>query len=478
MHVLKLALTVTALVPLLAAATAGASAQPAAPNQRLNILFVFIDDMGYRDLSCFGGTRVKTPEVDRLAAEGLAFDRFYVSSPICSPSRVAVLTGQYPNRWRVTSFLASREEDAKRGIADWLDPKAPTIARALQGAGYHTAHVGKWHMGGQRNVADAPHITEYGFDTFVTNFEGLGPRILPKFEKGGHGPTDTSAKFGGAGIEWVQRHKVSQRFVDRAVEEIGAARKQNKPFYINLWPDDVHSPFQPPPDLRGDGSKEAGYLGVLKELDRQLGRVFEHVRSDPALRDNTIILLASDNGHEPGAGTGGELRGQKGTLYEAGIRSPLIVWGPGRLAASAEPGTRNDRTVIAGIDLPPSLLAVAGVEAPAGVKFDGLDLSAALTGASAEPRPAPLMWVRPPDRPGPPKQRLPDLAVRDGDWKLLVARDGSRAELFDIVKDPNEETNVAAEHPDVTKRLSEAVIEWDRSIEFSAPPAPTSRVKQ
>src|SRR5687768_14794614 len=129
MHVSKLALIVTTLVPLLLATRT--SGQPAGPQPRPNILFVFIDDMGYRDLSCFGGTRVKTPEIDRLAAEGLAFDQFYVSSPICSPSRVAVTTGQYPSRWRVTSFLASREEDAKRGIADWLDPKAPTLARAL-----------------------------------------------------------------------------------------------------------------------------------------------------------------------------------------------------------------------------------------------------------------------------------------------------------------------------------------------------------
>jgi uncharacterized sulfatase len=204
---------------------------------------------------------------------------------------------------------------------------------------------------------------------------------------------------------------------------------------------------------------------VLEELDRQAGRIFERIRSDPALRDNTIILICSDNGFEPGAGTAGALRGNKGQLYEGGIRSPLIVWGPGRLATSAKPGTRNDRTVIAGIDFAPSVLALAGIGVPKDVKFDGLDMSAALSGKSSEPRPTPVMWVRPPDRPGPPKNPMPDLAIRDGDWKLLVKRDGSRAELFDIIKDPNESKNLASEHPDVTKRLTAAVTAWDKAID-------------
>src|SRR5205814_10535761 len=142
--------------------------------------------------------------------------------------------------------------------------------------------------------------------------------------------------------------------------------EQNKPFYINLWPDDVHSPCQAPPALRGDNSPAANYCGVLKELDHQLGRAFDFIRSDLDLRENTIIFLASDNGFERGLGTAGELRGFKGQLYEGGIRSPLIVWAPARIAKTMI-GKSNDATLIAGIDLPPSILSLAKLPPPTDV---------------------------------------------------------------------------------------------------------------
>jgi len=431
---------------------------------RPNILFVLIDDMGYRDLSCFGGTRVKTPEIDRLAAEGERLTQFYVSSPICSPSRVTFTTGQYPNRWGITSYLDTRAIDKRRGIKDWLSPSAPSLARMLHDAGYYTAHVGKWHMGGQRDVGDAPLITAYGFDTSVTNFEGLGPRFLPKFEprRDGtpfhHVPTEMNAQLGGE-ITWVDRHRVTEAFVDRAIEEMKKARAAGKPFYINLWPDDVHGPCQAPPGLRGDGSQAANYCGVLRDADWQIGRAVEYVRSQPDLRDNTIVLLCSDNGADPGYGSGGELRGHKGQLYDGGIRSPLIAWWPGGMAKAAV-GTSNDRTLMAGIDFAPSILALAGVAKPAGVEFDGIDLSAALAGKEQPERGKPVMWVRPPDRPGP-KNSFPDLAMRDGKWKLLVHRDGSGAEMFDVFADPSESHNLAGSERAAAERMTKQVIAWE-----------------
>lgn len=442
------------------------SAQTLPAGKRPNILFVLIDDMGYRDLSCFGGTRAQTPEIDRLAREGIRFEQFYVNSPICSPSRTAFTTGQYPNRWRITSYLDNRRMNKQRGMADWLAPEAPTLPRILHDAGYYTAHVGKWHMGGQRDVGDAPAISTYGFDTSITNFEGLGPRILPKFAPNADGsayrhvPTDMSAALGGE-ITWIDRPKVSEAFVDRAIAEMKIAQKQGKPFYINLWPDDVHSPCQAPEELRGDGSPAANYVGVLRELDKQLGRAFSYIRENSELRDNTLILLCSDNGHEPGLGTAGELRGAKGQLYEGGIRSPLIAWSPGLIEKSASPGV-NDRTVLAAMDIAPSALALVGVSAPKSVAFDGQDMSSPLCGRSTPAREQPIMWVRPPDRPGP-KGQWPDLAIRDGDWKLLIARDGQRAELFDVMADPNEAHNLAGKRPELVRELTRKVLDWERS---------------
>ncbi len=439
------------------------AAEPARPH----ILFVLIDDMGYGDLSCYGGTRVETTHIDTLAREGIRFTQFYVNAPICSPSRVALTTGQYPGRWRITSYLDNREADRKRGLADWLSLKAPSLARFLAQAGYHTAHVGKWHMGGQRDVGDAPLITEYGFAASLTNFEGLGERALPLFEPHPdgrpfhHGPTQMNARLGGGPIHWIDRHKVTEFFVDRAIREIQTAIDKSRPFYINLWLDDVHTPMQAPPRLRGDGSREAHYLGVMKEMDTQLGRLFDFVRSRPELRDNTLILVASDNGPEPGCGTTGGLRGSKAVLYEGGIRSPLIVWYPGIPPAAV--GTTNERTVVAGMDLPPSLLALAHVPFPADVAFDGLNMADALVGRSAPKREQPIMWVRPPDRPGP-DNSWPDLAIRDGDWKLLVNRDGSKPELFNVIDDPSESTNLADKHPKRVQRLSTAVIDWDKAV--------------
>ncbi len=429
------------LLPLLASAAA-----------RPNFIFVLIDDMGYGDMSCYGETRIRTEHLDRLAKEGIRFTQFYVGSPICSPSRTALTTGQFPARWRITSYLANRQANQQRGMAQWLDPLAPTLARALQQAGYATGHFGKWHMGGQRDVGEAPLITEYGFDESLTQFEGLGDRILPLLDAFDGKPPRRYAlgsdKLGRGQITWLDRSRVTGAFVERAIDFIKQSQQAGKPFYVNVWPDDVHSPFFPPKALRGDSSKRELYLGVVKAMDDQFGALFDFVRQDPKLRANTLILVASDNGPEPGAGTAGPFRGHKGNLYEGGIREPFIVWGPGFIPEQSH-GMVNEKTVIAGVDLLPSVLRLAGVKLPANVPFDGQDLSDTLVGKTAALRSKPLFWVRPPDRPGPKNDRWPDLAVREGNWKLLVMRDGSGAQLYDLSKDPGEVQNLAKQHPNI-----------------------------
>jgi uncharacterized sulfatase len=435
---------------------------------RPNIVLVFIDDMGWGDFSCFGNTEVETENIDRLAAEGLRFEQFYVNSPICSPSRTAISTGQYPQRWRITSYLANRNSNEERGMAQWLDPRAPMLARSLQEAGYATGHFGKWHMGGQRDVGEAPLISDYGFDASLTNFEGLGPRVLPLCDAFDGKPPRKHAlgsdNLGRGPIIWEDRSMVTASFTSAALEFIKKAEAGGKPFYVNVWPDDVHSPFFPPQQRRGDGQKHNLYLGVLDTMDEQLGVLFDYVRSSDALCKNTLILVCSDNGPEPGAGTAGPLRGSKTMLYEGGIRSPLVVWGPGFIN-SAKAGTVNPTSFFAAIDLVPTLLDIAGVAAPEGIAFDGQALRDVLLGRSDASRAEPLFFRRPPDRGsfyG--EENLPDLAVRDGNWKLLCDYDGSNPQLYDLASDRGETTNVTADHPELARKMTEAAVAWHKSM--------------
>ncbi len=446
---------------------AGLAQAAEVPPSRPNFIFVLIDDMGYADLSCYGQKQVETPHIDRLASEGIRFTQFYVNSPICSPSRTAFTTGQYGARWRITSYLAARAENERRGMAQWLDPKAPTLARMLQQAGYATGHFGKWHMGGQRDVGEAPLIAEYGFDQSLTQFEGLGERILPLLDAFDGQPARRYAlgsdQLGRGPITWMDRSQVTGAFVARALQFIRQAEEAGKPFYVNVWPDDVHSPFFPPKALRGDGSKRELYLGVVKALDQQLAPLFDYIRRQPGLRTNTVILLASDNGPEPGAGSAGPFRGHKGTLYEGGVREPFIVWAPGLMAKSAC-GKVNATTVVSAVDLLPSIATVAGTVLPSGVAFDGQDLSGALLGRSAAERTKVLFWTRPPDRPGNGGEPWPDLAMRQGDWKLLLGWDGLNAQLYDLGKDPGEARNLAAEHLAIVQRMSRPLLAWWQSL--------------
>jgi len=432
-----------------------------------NIVMVFIDDMGWGDFSCFGNQDANTPNVDRMAAEGIRFEQFYVNSPICSPSRCALTTGQYPQRWRITSYLNNRADNARRGVANWLDTKAPTLARVLQQNGYATGHFGKWHLGGQRDVDDAPPITAYGFDESLTNFEGMGAKLLPLTLKPGDtepGKIWADAERLGQPVTWMQRSKITGGFIDAAIPFIDKATATKKPFFVNLWPDDVHGPWWPPVDQWAEG-KRGLYLSVLEEMDRQFGKLFDHIRNTPVLRDNTLVLICSDNGPEVGAGSAGPFRGSKTTLYEGGTRSPLVVWGPG-LIEKTKAGSVNTKSIFAAFDLAPSLLSIADIAA-GNIAFDGENIAPALLGKAEVSRSAPLFWRRPPDRkrwPANNPEELPDLSMREGNWKFLCEYDGSKPKLYDMAYDKGEVTNLVGKHPEVIARMTKAVLAWNKSM--------------
>lgn len=432
---------------------------PVFGKQKPNILFVFIDDMGYGDLGCYGNEIHKTPNLDKLASEGIVFSQFYVNAPICSPSRVAVTTGQYPGRWGITSFINDRKSNQVRGMNDYLSKDAPSLARNLQTAGYYTAHIGKWHMGGGRDIGDVPFITEYGFNESVTQFEGIGERYLATFESlnlkdSTRNLEKMSAVLGKGEIHWVKRENFTEIFVSRAIEAIERAKKENKPFYLNLWPDDVHSPHEPPLTLRGNLSKQDRYSGVICEMDNQLEKLFDYIKTDPFLKENTIIIVSSDNGPEKGIGSAGNLKGNKTNLYEGGIREPLIIWGPNYIAKNAL--KTNNKTIIAGIDLAPSILKITGAKKEKNVNYDGVDMSMAMLGYAQPLRKKEVMWLRPPGT----KTDTPDLAIRKGDYKLLIDADGTNAELYNIAADEIESDNLIDKLPEIALSLKKKVINW------------------
>lgn len=455
---------------LLIGATAGAIASAAQP--RPNIIFILADDLGYGDLGITGNRDVPTPNLDGLAQQGVRFTQFYDASPICSPSRVGITTGQFPSRHLIHSYLSDRKTNRQLGMRDWLDPAAPCIARAFRQAGYATGHFGKWHMGGGRDVGDAPLPQAYGFDESVTSFEGLGERILG--EEDGE-LSKQSAALGNGKVRLAHKYEQTGLYVDRAVDFI--QRNKAKPFYLHLWPCDVHDGHFPRPELMARYERfsrnpyQQKFYAVLDEFDRQLGRVIKTV-DDLGIADNTIVAFTSDNGptawpryyregFEPPGSTAG-FRGRKWSLYEGGIRQPMLVRWKGRLPA----GRVDETSVVGAVDLFPTFCSLAGIRTPA-VTFDGVDVSAAFRG-KAFTRNKPLMWeydrggAYP--RPGKAEDVSPNLAIRDGRWKLLVKDDGSGAELYDFSKSQLEHDNVAGAHADVVERLRRQVIEWRRSL--------------
>jgi arylsulfatase A-like enzyme len=424
--------------------------------ERPNIIFLLTDDMGYGDPGCYGGKIVPTPNIDRLAKEGIRFTQYYAASPICSPSRTGLLTGMVPARSRITSFLQTRAGNKACEQADFLDPKQPSIARSLKAAGYATAHIGKWHMGGGRDVTNAPLFREYGFDEHASTYESPEPD-----------PMITATNWIWSAQDPVKRWDRSAYFVDKTLDFL--KRHKSQPCFVNLWPDDVHTPWVPdgaePKRKQDHEEAEPNFKKVLAEYDRQVGRLLDGLKR-MGLEENTLLVFSSDNGALPtfdGARSGG-LRGCKLSLYEGGTRMPFIVRWPGHTPV----GKVNDKTVLSALDLYPIFCKLSGTPLPTDANFEGEDLSSAFLGKFPK-RTSPLFWEygRNSTSFGYPKiahDRSPNVSVRDGKWKLLINADGSDAELYNLDRNRAEDRNVAKEKASVTKRLSEKALAWRKSL--------------
>lgn len=469
----------TAALMLTAPATAQDARRALPPaerqEQRPNVLFILVDDMGFADLSIMGNRKIETPHLDKLAREGALLTRFYDAAPICSPSRAGFFTGRYPGELGFVTFINDRASNAAFGQADWLDPKVPNIARLLHGAGYATAHFGKWHLGGGRDIGDAPWPTAYGFDESFTTFEGLGPRVLVSDEE--RKLADMSGALGQGPTFYEVKSNLTQLYASKTLDFV--SRNKNKPWFVQLWLNDVHDPWAPDEaqlkEIQGKGANadDDRYLASIVKMDRTLGNLFDRLK-DMGQFENTLIVFTSDNGpsasqryYKNGATAPGSvlaLRGRKGSLFEGGIRQPLIVSWPDHVKA----GLRDERTVAQGVDLLPTIASAAGIDRPAGTP--GIDLGPAIGGTPITKRP-PLFWSfgsptaeRKPAGPSQPRDRAPTLAIRDGHWKLLAQPDGSDVQLYDLDADPGENTNLAERQKRVRERLLKPLLAWAKGL--------------
>lgn len=427
-----------------------------APEKPPNIIFVLADDMGWGDLGCYGNKGIKTPNLDKLAREGTLFTHFYVNGSVCSPSRSAFLTGQYPARNGIHEHLTPvHQENAVRNMPDFLNPSLVTLPKQMKAAGYATAHFGKWHLG---STKDSPGLDKYGIDVHKTQ-NSAEQTLKPE----GNDPFFFAKSTG--------------IIVDETIQFINS--NKDKPFFVNLWtllPHAVLNPTQAQMDVYKNiapdkkvnySSPRQVYYASVTNLDAELGRLIDKL-GEMGLADNTIIIFTSDNGPEEisidnashsGAGSAGPFRGRKRSLYEGGIRVPFIVRWPGHVPANRI----DNQSVITGVDLLPTLSKWVNAPVPKDHVLDGEDIGDILQGKT-RPRTRPLMWEGRMTVIGPVINRNPTLAIRDREWKLLMNPDRSRIELYHIIKDPTEVNNVAFQYPDVVKHLSEQLMAWKKTV--------------
>lgn len=441
-------LTAAVMPSIVPAADGTAAARP-------NIVFIYADDLGFGDLACHGHPRIRTPHIDRLAAEGTDFWGFTVVNPVCSPSRTGIVTGQFPSRWGVHQHFADHEQNVARGMPDWLDPKAPSLPRQLREAGYRTAHYGKWHLSGG-SIPDAPLPAEYGCDDAAV-WTGPGRHVLAGRPRRGDGDDPAPQDVDAACV-------ISVAATDHAVRFIREAR--GAPFFINLWLHETHhvvSATEEEKQAYADVAEpHRTYYAAVTRADLQVGRILG-VLDELALARNTIVMFSSDNGPESpqpqatgeryhSVGSTGGLRGRKRSLLMGGINVPFLVRWPGVV-----PAGRQDRgTMLAGVDVFPTLLAAAGARVPDGFQGDGENVLAAFRGEE-QPRTKPVFWWWQGTHAG---DNWPAFAMREDRWVLVLDETKKRVELYDVVADRGQSRDLAASEPERVARMKAAIESW------------------
>lgn len=436
---------------------------------RPNILVVLADDLGYGDLACFGSKDVKTPNLDRFAAEGLKFTACYAGHPNCSPSRTALMTGRTPTRV---------------GVRDWIPEDSPVhvraseimVARLLQQAGYSTCHTGKWHLNGEFNKPTQPQPSDHGFDWWFSTQNNAYPKH--------HNPDNFVRNGKEVGrLEGYAAHLVA----NEALHWLADVRDKTKPFFLYVCFHEPHEPIASDDQYAklypSDDPSYSAHHGNITQMDAAFGRLMRAM-DEQGLRESTLVFFSSDNGPaitvQHPHGSAGPLRDKKGAVYEGGIRVPGILRWPGHTRA----GSVSDEPVGL-VDFLPTVCEITDILPPADRHLDGTSFLPVLDGKRVE-RKQPLYWHF--NR----ASSVPKVAMRDGDWKILAALDKTppargnditeeserdfktanlvNFELYNLRTDVGEATNLAASEP---RKLEELRIQMQRLYERVRAESPT-----
>ena len=445
---------------LLPAVAVAAEPQPHKPN----IIVILIDDLGWKDVGCYGSSYYQTPHIDRLAEQGVRFTDGYAACAVCSPTRAAILTGKYPARLMLTEWLPSGRWDPHAKLRSGrflraLPLEEKTLAERLRESGYRTAIIGKWHLGGEPFSTPAHH----GFDVAVAaNDHGNPGKYFYPYAGAWSIPTTKLKATWQVLPDGKKGEYLTDRLTDEAVQFIHTNRKQ--PFFLYLSHYAVHTPLQAKqamvtkyeavPKERQQGKPV--YAAMVESVDESVGRVMATL-AELEIADNTLVIFTSDNGGFARATQHAPLRGNKGAYYEGGIRVPLIVRYPG-VAKAGE----VCQVPVTSSDIYPTCLAAAGEPLDPAQHRDGLDLCPLLAGAKTLDRKA-LFWHYPHYNSHP--SSVPSSVIRQGDWKLIQTFDPEGLELYHLGRDLSESTNLVDQEPAKVAELLEKLQAWRQDVD-------------
>jgi len=409
-----------------------------------NIVFILADDLGYADVSCYGRRDFTTPNIDRIAADGMRFTQAYANSAVCTASRVALITGRYQYR------LAVGLEEPLRSLAPrkvGLPSDHPTLPSILKKAGYRAALIGKWHLGGLPDFGPL----QSGYDRFY----GFCAGVLDYFTHKYGPPSSDTEDLWEDDVKTRQAGYLTDLLGSRAVDVVNEYARSGEPFLVSLHFNAPHWPWEAPGDaaesqrltslFHYDGGTQRTYQRMIQQMDLQIGRVLQALDANDAA-ENTIVIFTSDNGGERFADTW-PFTGRKTELLEGGLRIPAVIRWPGRIP----PGGVSEQVTIH-MDWLPTLLAAADTTPDLTCPTDGVNLLPCLTQGAA-PAPRRLYW----------RYKYADQqAARDGDWKYLKILDNTF--LFDVVQDPMERANLKDRYRDVYDRLVAQWNEWNSKM--------------